>query len=60
MAAVGTEGALGASQEPALEIDDNNSAYAESDNASETTSVSSSLLKGHIENGKALNKVSCS
>lgn len=55
MAAVASNGELGAAhggEDPALEVDDNDSAFVDDDNASDTTSVASSLLKGHIENGR--------
>lgn len=45
--------AAAAREGPALEVDtDTDSAYADDDSASETTSVASTLLRGHIENGR--------
>lgn len=52
MAEPETQGTLDAPQDRALEVDDADSAFYDDDNASETTSVASSLLKGHIENGR--------
>lgn len=36
----------------ALEVDDRDSTFSDDSNASETTSLASSIIKGHIENGR--------